>query len=205
MILPEDSEFCQYCGTKIEEEGQSQLSCTKCGNALTDDSDFCQYCGTPVGKKTVLPQTRSPEMDKIFPEKSKIKKKVNAKKPLKIATIVLAIAFAIVAGLSVYQYFAVKDTIASYRNSVDSLRTENSKFDSTIKSQNETITNQNGTIYDLKRTLSFYEQHAVVVPDDGTNLYHTYGCDYLDTSSFWIYNTEAAIDEGFKPCPHCQN
>ena len=52
--------------------------------------------------------------------------------------------------------------------------------------------------------LLFYQQHAVIVGDDGTNKYHKYGCPILDgTETFWIYNTEAAKSKGKKECTTC--
>jgi len=53
-------------------------------------------------------------------------------------------------------------------------------------------------------SLDFYEEHVVIVPDDGTRKYHKYGCDDLDTSSFWAFNTEAAIQKGYRACSKCK-
>lgn len=70
--------------------------------------------------------------------------------------------------------------------------------------------NLESEIYELKqessknsRKLNFYENHVVIVADDGTKKYHKYGCDDLDTSSFWAYNTEAAEGRGYYACPKC--
>lgn len=52
-------------------------------------------------------------------------------------------------------------------------------------------------------SLDFYEEHVVIVGDDGTNKYHKYGCDDLDTSYFWAYNTEAARQKGYRACSKC--
>ncbi len=49
---------------------------------------------------------------------------------------------------------------------------------------------------------SFYDDYARVVPKDDSGLYHRYGCEELDDSSFWIYNKEAAKDEA-DPCQIC--
>lgn len=51
--------------------------------------------------------------------------------------------------------------------------------------------------------LDFFDEHAVVIADDGTGIYHRYGCSYLDVSSFWIFNTEYADYMEYTPCSHC--
>ncbi len=119
----------------------------------------------------------------------------------------------------------VEQTVADKETYISELEEAIREKDNTISSQKTTISSQQTKITDLNKSvddltdkyydlllenfdqgekLDFYEEHAVVVADDGTNIYHTYGCSYLDTSYFWIYNTEAAIGQGFKPCPHCQ-
>ena len=48
--LPQDSDFCQYCGSNeietIEDKPIVFKRCADCGKKLPDDSDFCQYCGS---------------------------------------------------------------------------------------------------------------------------------------------------------------
>lgn len=57
---------------------------------------------------------------------------------------------------------------------------------------------------DIYDEYNFYHSKAVIVADDDTNLYHSYTCEDLNTSSFWVYNKEAAKGKGFKPCPNCR-
>ena len=50
----------------------------------------------------------------------------------------------------------------------------------------------------------FFDSHAEIVGDDGTKVYHKYGCSKLDRSNgFWIYNTEAAESKGYTKCTLC--
>lgn len=65
------------------------------------------------------------------------------------------------------------------------------------------------SLYDLKNSYSemikeynFYHNYAVIVFENDP-YYHTYDCDHVDDNSFWIYNVEAAISEGYQPCPYC--
>ena len=55
----------------------------------------------------------------------------------------------------------------------------------------------------LENELNFYERYVVVVSDDGTNLYHKYGCADFDDSYFWAYNVEAAEGRGYVPHKKC--
>ena len=50
----------------------------------------------------------------------------------------------------------------------------------------------------------FMDECIAIVPDDGSKKYHKYKCDeYESGSSFWAFNTEAAISRGYKACDKC--
>ena len=50
--LPEDSRFCQYCGSSnvIDKTDITKIEiikkCSSCGKVVPDDSKFCPYCGS---------------------------------------------------------------------------------------------------------------------------------------------------------------
>lgn len=46
--LPDDSEFCAYCGKAVEKDLTPK--CRACGRQVTEDSLFCPYCGTVLDK-----------------------------------------------------------------------------------------------------------------------------------------------------------
>ncbi len=52
---------------------------------------------------------------------------------------------------------------------------------------------------------SFFDDHAVIVLNDGSGKYHKYDCLHrvISDSRFWIYNIEAAIDRGYEACSLC--
>ena len=62
MTLPDDSEFCQYCGERIEPSVSipapsvepDERKCPNCGMLLPNDVAFCPFCG---GKIQNLPNT----------------------------------------------------------------------------------------------------------------------------------------------------
>lgn len=65
-----------------------------------------------------------------------------------------------------------------------------------LKSENE----------QLQRESEFFNAFAVILPSDGTNTFHKYGCEGLDlTCGFNVYNTSLAFQKGFHPCLQCMN
>ena len=50
----------------------------------------------------------------------------------------------------------------------------------------------------------FCKNYVEIIADDGTNIYHKYGCIYLDISDgFLVLNTVAAEYDGYSRCPYC--
>lgn len=47
--IRDGSDFCRYCGHKVEKEAEFSF-CTSCGKQIKNDAMFCKHCGTSVGK-----------------------------------------------------------------------------------------------------------------------------------------------------------
>ena len=45
-IIPDDSAFCRFCGSKVVRE--LECICPECGKENPVDSLFCRYCGSPI-------------------------------------------------------------------------------------------------------------------------------------------------------------
>ncbi|CCX74347.1 unknown [Firmicutes bacterium CAG:83] len=58
-------------------------------------------------------------------------------------------------------------------------------------------------IASYEKLASFIDDYVVFIEDDGTNLYHKFNCYKFRGDSFWVYNTENAVQRGFSPCPIC--
>ena len=86
-----------------------------------------------------------------------------------------------------------------------SLKSVNEQYDellahyNTVAEENEqAFINNNEYVLEL----TFYQRYAVCT--NGGRYYHTYSCPrFNENKSFWIYNTEAAESDGFRPCPEC--
>lgn len=55
----------------------------------------------------------------------------------------------------------------------------------------------------LKKS-DFMDKFVVFVENDGTDLYHSYGCSDFKKKDFWVFNPSYARDQGYEPCEKCQ-
>lgn len=88
-----------------------------------------------------------------------------------------------------YEYIELKENVASYRE--------------TIVAKNKKITEYNSKLKKYENQIEFMDNYVAICPLDGSGLYHKYGCEYLDKSSFVIYNISQAPNEGYSPCFYC--
>ena len=49
----------------------------------------------------------------------------------------------------------------------------------------------------------FMQSYVVLVENDGTGLYHRYGCSRFAGRTFWAYSRKLAENSGYSPCPVC--
>ena len=54
-----------------------------------------------------------------------------------------------------------------------------------------------------RQAADFLRTYVVLVENDGTGLYHRYGCSNFAGKTFWAYSRKLAEKSGFKPCPNC--
>ena len=213
-ILPDDSVFCSYCGNKIEKPQEPQApKCEKCGNTLPLDSEFCHFCGNQISQSPV----EEKQTDTIEKESSdaKFSKQVKQKYCSKCGGVInnstkvcegcgkqyfnlsrifnkkntLPIILSVILLISIIANICLAVDLAFYQDvawtRLQGVWEWQEKY--------ENLYNQN----------RFYEKHAVVVSDDGTNRYHKYGCSLFDDSKYWIFNIEYAEWKGYQACPRC--
>ena len=57
----------------------------------------------------------------------------------------------------------------------------------------------------LTEKVNFMDRYVVFVNNDGSKLYHSYGCRAFSRQNFWAYSRKLAESSGFSPCPDCQS
>lgn len=152
---------------------------------------YCKYCGGAIDSET--------------------KKCTNCGKQyfnIKSAKHIICYALLIAAILSLLCVIYVREQ--QHEETCKEMENENARLSAIIKNKNieidslETVADQlRDSLYAANVQNSFFDKYVVFVSDDGTNLYHKYGCNDFNTSSFWTYNKAAAIDKGYKQCPEC--
>ncbi len=128
----------------------------------------------------------------------------------KIALICMAIAIVLAvisAGVAISKSAAYNRVVSEKTEVQSSLDDVNDEYQALWDRYNQKLSDY----YDLERDykygtqseeLSFYKDHAVCT--NGGRYYHKYSCsEFSPYKSFWIYNTEAAESDGFRPCPEC--
>ncbi len=126
----------------------------------------------------------------------------------KIAFICMAIAIVLAvisAGVAISKNAECNQLKSEKVDIQRSLKSVNEQYDellahyNTVAEENEqAFINNNEYVLEL----TFYQRYAVCT--NGGKYYHKYSCPRFDENkTFWIYNTEAAESDGFRPCPEC--
>lgn len=181
----------------MRNEGGKVMICNKCNHVLPNDSSFCQYCGERLLDDFVTNNTveenQSLNCYNVKDQKSNQNKKRIKNFKMSKCTLTLSLISIILFAINIFQ-------VVLNVNLNDDLYHERVYSDNLVKKINE-IEDRNSSIYS---EYSFYNKYAVVVYDDNTNYYHKYYCDFANkNNSFWIYNVEAALRDGYVPCPYC--
>lgn len=127
---------------------------------------------------------------------------------IKIAFICMAIAIVLAvisAGVAISKNAECNQLKSEKVDIQRSLKSVNEQYDellahyNTVAEENEqAFINNNEYVLEL----TFYQRYAVCT--NGGKYYHKYSCPrFNENKTFWIYNTEAAESDGFRPCPEC--
>lgn len=170
--------------TEQKPKKKKQRYCKFCGGAIDPETKKCAKCGKQYFR-------------------------IKFNKHVFLYT-VLILVILLLAGVNVYQYIQCQNDIRELERTikVQSGLMQNQKNLIEIKESRIDILEENISDLTWENTMmswkiEFYDEYVVFVSNDGTVLYHKYGCSDFDRSYFWAYNTEAAKNRGYNPCPKC--
>lgn len=162
--------------------------CSHCGSLIDNETKQCTGCG---------------------------KQYFNGIRFNKVFFIVLSFSLALLLAIAfiVYQYNEInelKEGSSNNENEIDSLtsqvgwlKSEKMFLEKRVNSLEEQNWDLQYLVDDYEDLVDFVDDFVVFIEDDGTNLYHKYECYKFKGNSFWVYNTEMAIANGYNKCTLC--
>ena len=222
LFLPDDSEFCQYCGKKIETE----ISIPK--NAVEEvvvdetteaaESDLPNLGNsTPENAWNASVKIQTEETVKNLNENKKEKRaksrfckfcggKIDEKtkkcsgcgkqyfKGIKFNKFLTVVLI-----LSLVIISSMILNIVQIEK-INELKEDKEYWYNKYVSKSNDYNKKNTELIKKDSELKFYKNNVVIVYDDGSNRYHIHGCSNHTDNSFWVYTDVAAKAKNFRPC-----
>lgn len=163
--------------TEQKPKKKKQRYCKFCGGAIDPETKKCAKCGKQYFR-------------------------IKFNKHIFLYT-VLILVILLLAGVNAYQYIQYQNDMQKKEHIIQKQERDIETYQKRIKGYIDDISELRWENLSMTEKISFFEKHVVFVSNDGTVLYHKYGCSDFDRSHFWAYNTEAAKNRGYKPCPEC--
>lgn len=173
------------------------MNCLRCGRQIPDTAMFCERCEEAVSQpleespylntRIVLP-VRKPRARPTPSKASKLPERKQHAAPKRS----VAIPFL---SVTVVLFFAV-GLFFSF------LYLGNKRENETLQQEITSLQEERRKLHD---TLALVDANAAFVARDGSKLYHTPDCAYLNAAdSFTVYSVNIARGRGYTPCPHCR-
>lgn len=179
--------------------------CPNCKKNYGEEKVYCEECGYTL-EVVEVQQDEAINKDKKG-KAEKMRKRIPSW--ITVPVFVLSVLLNIILAYNVDNMSYVYDRCIRYhndygeiKNKIDICEEKHIDYDELIE-EIEYCENNHGNYDALDEKIEFYEEFVVIVPDDGSNLYHKYGCSECDTSSFRAYNIALAKNEGYNPCSEC--
>ena len=175
---------------------QEKKYCYNCGKEIGNDWEYCKHCGTSFIKENNDNKEESSKEIAFDTEKIETeKKKSNGKGLIIILTILLILSCIAIAGMIYY--------LIEQNNQIIDLNDDNLKLTQKNESLSKDISDLKSKNRILQVKADFYDENIVFVLEGYGKYYYTYDqvkqVTQGKTYSYWAYNKEAAIGEGYKP------
>ena len=199
-------------------------TCIKCGTPIPDGELFCEACamnggvsqpraaGMPVGRMQtpvrIQPRTRRAQPEPAEPAP---RQKRPAGRRFVIALLTLLCLASTFIAFHLYREAEAdaqllqsqQQTLDETKQELQSLQEENETAQTALAQNADLLQEQAGQLEQLQAQADFMDRNVVFVEDDGSGLYHRYGCSRFAAKTFAVYSRKQAVAAGYTACPDC--
>ena len=199
-------------------------TCIKCGAPIPDGELFCEACamnggvsqpraaGMPVGRmQTPVRIQPRPRRAQPEPAEPAPRQKRPAGRRFVIALLTLLCLASTFIAFHLYREAEAdaqllqsqQQTLDETKQELQSLQEENETAQTALAQNADLLQEQAGQLEQLQAQADFMDRNVVFVEDDGSGLYHRYGCSRFAAKDFTVYSRKQAAAAGYSACPDC--
>lgn len=199
-------------------------TCIKCGTPIPDGELFCEACAmngsVPQPRPAAMPAGRMQTPVRLQPRPRRVpaepaapaaRQKQSAGRRLAIALLVLLCLASTFIAFHLYREAEAdaqllqsqQQTLDETKQELQSLQEENETAQTALAQNAVLLQEQAGQLEQLQAQADFMDRNVVFVEDDGSGLYHRYGCSRFAAKTFAVYSRKQAVAAGYTACPDC--
>ena len=199
-------------------------TCIKCGTPIPDGELFCEACAmngsVPQPRPAAMPAGRMQTPVRLQPRPRRVpaepaapaaRQKQSAGRRLAIALLVLLCLAGAFIAFHLYREAEAdaqllqsqQQTLDETKQELQSLQEENETAQTALAQNADLLQEQAGQLAQLQAQADFMDRNVVFVEDDGSGLYHRYGCSRFAAKTFAVYSRKQAVAAGYTACPDC--
>ena len=199
-------------------------TCIKCGTPIPDGELFCEACAmngsVPQPRPAAMPAGRMQTPVRLQPRPRRVpaepaapaaRQKQSAGRRLAIALLVLLCLASTFIAFHLYREAEAdaqllqsqQQTLDETKQELQSLQEENETAQTALAQNADLLQEQAGQLEQLQAQADFMDRNVVFVEDDGSGLYHRYGCSRFAAKTFAVYSRKQAVAAGYTACPDC--
>lgn len=199
-------------------------TCIKCGTPIPDGELFCEACAmngsVPQPRPAAMPAGRMQTPVRLQPRPRRVpaepaapaaRQKQSAGRRLAIALLVLLCLASTFIAFHLYREAEAdaqllqsqQQTLDETKQELQSLQEENETAQTALAQNAVLLQEQAGQLEQLQAQTDFMARNVVFVEDDGSGLYHRYGCSRFAAKTFAVYSRKQAVAAGYTACPDC--